>query len=92
MDDNGGVPLGDLETQSRYDLVQTLTNNSSGINNDGFEFVDEEDGLVDLNLNNEINDCPYDNVAVDCHYYNETTFLQRFKNNKKNHVFKLECL
>ena len=76
----GGVPLGDLETQSRYDLVQTLSNSRTEPHIDGFEFIDDEDGLVDQNL--ELNDCPYENVTIACHYYSETSFLQRFKNNK----------
>ena len=55
-------------------------NIDNGQANNDYEFEDDDNTFV----NAEIQDNPYNNITIDCQYYTEESFLNRFSKNKKN--------
>ena len=72
--DNVEVPLDSLERDEQYDFLHQFSGNQS----DTVFFDNVEDDNPFITNNAEINDCPYNNVRIDCQYYTETSFLDRF--------------
>ena len=72
--DNTEVPLDDLESGEQYNLLHHFAGNQ----NDNVFFDEFEDDNPFITNNAEISDCPYNNVTIDCHYYTEKSFLDRF--------------
>ena len=56
--------------------------NNGEVNDDNeFEFDDVGDDKTFANT--DFQDCPYDNITIDCNYYSEEGFLDRFATNNK---------
>ena len=63
--DNIKVPLDSLKKGEQYDFLHQLAGNQSDIV--FFDIVKDDNPFI---MNNaEINNCPYNNVSIDCYYY-----------------------
>ena len=80
MGDNMEVPVGELETGEQYNFLHQFT----GIYNNSvpnYDFDDDDNPFITDNA--EISECPCDNITLDCHYYTEKSFLDRFANSNR---------